>query len=470
MQIAPIAIVVCVMLLGVGALVRAPVVVAFFSSLAFGSTAIATLTALGGASMMLYVPLSGLLIVSCAARRTVWHDLGRVFRLHWAPMAVLVLLVYVLAGAFVMPRFFAGATTVFVPSRGAIVETALTPVSGNVNQSVYFSLGVITYFAMASRLAREGSLTVLRTGFFAYAAFHTALGVIDLMGKASGAGDLLAPIRTAGYSMLTEVQVEGFWRIVGGYPEASTFAGGSLIVLAFTFSYWRSTGSRMALGLALAILLLLLLCTSTTGYVGLAVLIMFLGLSSLVRLGSGDLGRRDLATALAGIAIVTLLLGILLSSEQLLRPVERLFVETLVNKSTSASAEERFYWNAKSWQAVLDTYGLGVGIGSSRASSSVLAMLSQLGVIGAGLVALILVDMLRPLPPAGPDPADRELAAICRGLRTAAAATVVPAAIAGGGADPGVVFFICAAGVMAGRTILARKASAWHPTPALVPA
>ena len=103
--------------------------------------------------------------------------------------------------------------------------------------------------------------------------------MIDLAGKMSGAGDLLAPIRTAGYSMLIEVQVEGFWRIVGGYSEASTFGGATIIALAFTFSYWRATSWRPALVVSAVLLLLLLLSTSSTGYVSLAILVALLSLS-----------------------------------------------------------------------------------------------------------------------------------------------------------------------------------------------
>ncbi len=454
MQIAPIALLVGAVLLALGSVARAPIAFAFFASLAFGSTAIATLSAVGGATLLLYVPLAGLLIAAAVLHRTFWRDLGRVFRLHWTPIVVLILMLYAVASAFVLPRLFAGATTVFVPSRGAIVETALRPVSGNINQSAYFTVGVIAFFAVASQLARDGRFELLRTGFFAFAGTHATLGLIDFAGKASGAGDVLAPFRTAGYSMLIEVQVEGFWRIAGGYPEASTFGGASIIVLAFTFSYWRATNWRPALVLSGVILLLLLLSTSTTGYASLAILCALLSFSWIWRLARGRLSARDLTTILAGAVALAVVLALLILSESTLKPVQRLIEETLINKSTSASADERFYWNTKSWMAFLDTHGLGIGLGSSRASSSVIAVLSQLGAVGAFLIVLLLADMARPIPRPGPDPAARELAALCNSLRSVGFATMIPAAIAGGGADPGIVFFIALAGLLVGRTRL----------------
>lgn len=454
MQVAPIALFLGAFLLGLGYLRGAPVTFAFFASLACGSTAIVTLTALGGSTLLLYVPLAGLLIATSVFRRTFWRDLGRVFQLHWTPTAVLLLLLYAVASAFILPRLFAGETTVFVPLAGKISETALRPVSGNINQAAYFTIGVMGFFAVASQLARDGRFDMLRTGFYAFASFHVALGLIDLAGKSSGAGDLLAPFRTAGYSMLIEVQIEGFWRITGGYPEASTFGGASLIVLAFTFSYWRATGERSALVLSVLTLVLLLLCTSTTGYAGLAVVLLLLSMSWFWQLIIGRLNVTDLATILAGAGALVLVLGLLVFSETLLRPVQRLIEETLINKSTSASADERFYWNAKSWLAFLNTYGLGIGLGSSRASSSVIAILSQLGAIGAFLILLLVVDMARPIPRPSGDPQAQELWAICDSLRTTGVVTIVPSAIAGGGADPGIVFFIALAGVVAGRSRL----------------
>lgn len=459
MQAEPIAIVVGAALLGLGCAMRAPIVFAFFASLAFGSTAIVTLTALRGSTLLLYVPLAGLLIAASVFRRTFWRDLGRVFQLHWTPMIVLILLLHAVASAFILPRLFAGEMTVFVPMGGRIVETALRPVSGNINQAAYFTLGVLAFFAISSQLARDDRFDLLRLGFFAFAVAHAALGLIDLLGKTAGASDLLAPLRTAGFSMLTEVQVEGFWRITGGYPEASTFGGGSLIVLAFTFSYWRATSRMPALALSLLILALLLLCTSTTGYVGLVVLVLMLSLSWLGRVVGGRISGRDLSTILGGVVVAVFVLGLLVFSESTLRPVQRLIEETLINKTTSASADERLYWNAKSWQAFLDTYGLGIGLGSSRASSSVIAILSQLGVVGAGLILVLLADLARPIPRPRGDPNAQELWAICNSLRTTAIATTIPAAIAGGGADLGIVFYSALAGVIVGRRRLRQMRS-----------
>ena len=132
---------------------------------------------------------------------------------------------------------------------------------------------------------------------------------------------------------------------------------------------------------------------------------------------------------------------------------------TIFEKSVSASAEERFYWNYKSWMAFLDTGGLGIGLGSSRASSWVIAVLSQLGVVGAALLALLVLQILGRPYRAKPAPEDAELAALCKGARAAGFAIIVPMTIAGGAADPGIFFFIVLATLFVGQARLAQSAS-----------
>jgi transposase len=459
MEIAPTAMLVGAGLLLLGFCLRAPIMIALFGSLAFGSTAIAMLPAIGGATVLLYVPFAGLLVASVLFRRTLWSDLARVFALHWIPATITLLLAYAVLSALIFPRLFAGRTTVFVPSQGAVIETVLMPVSGNLNQTGYFCIGALTFFAMSMLLLRERGFRSVRAGFLTFAVLHSILGLIDLTGKAAGVGDILSPIRTAGYTMLVDVQVEGFWRIAGGYSEASAFGGASLIALAFAFSYWRSTGSRPILVLWLLLLLLLLLSTSTTAYAGLAVLLLIFAISWLGRLLTGRLSRRDVAVLFVAGAVSATVLGIFLFGEGTLDPTNKLIEATLLEKSTSASAGERFYWNRKNWMAFLDTYGVGVGLGSSRASSLFIAILSQLGIVGALLFGLLFLEIAKRPARTFADPRDGELVAMCGALRSAGAATIIAGAISGGGADPGILFYIIVAGLLVGRARLSAGAA-----------
>jgi transposase len=456
--IEPIAILVGAGLFLLGYCLRAPIMVALFGSLAFGSLAIATLPAVGGAVVLLYVPLAGLFIASVMMQRSFWRDLARVFTVHWTPALMVLLLAYAVMSALIFPRLFAGQTTVFVPAQGVIVEAILRPVSGNLNQVGYFCVGIMSFFAVSVLLLRHHDFRSIKAGFLTFAALIAILGMVDLFGKASGAGDLLAPLRTATYALLINVQVEGFWRIVGGHPEASGFAAANLVALAFAFSYWRATGSRPVLALWSVLLFLLVLSTSTTSYAGLAVLLLILGISWLWRLLTGGLSRRDMALLVAaGIGAATVL-AVFLFGDGRLDPAARLIETTVLEKSTSGSGNERFYWNYKSWMAFLDTYGLGVGLGSSRASSSFIAILSQLGVVGALLFGLAFIDIARRPVRRSPEPADADLVALCEALRSAGVAIIVAGAISSGAADPGILFYITLAGLLVGRVRLCESA------------
>jgi hypothetical protein len=62
----------------------------------------------------------------------------------------------------------------------------------------------------------------------------------------------------------------------------------------------------------------------------------------------------------------------------------------LFAKLETASAEERMSWNAQAFRNFLDTWGLGAGMGSVRASNFIIACLASLGVIGTALYAIFL--------------------------------------------------------------------------------
>lgn len=451
MQIAPAALLIALCLLIAGYFQRATWIVTLFGSFAFGATAVVTL---GGASVQLYVPLAALFIWSAVRRREVWSDLGQVLKMHWSPIVVLALLVYVTAGAFILPRLFEGSTTVFVPIAGKYDERPLGPVPGNVNQACYFALGVAAYFACCIMLLRGNSFALIRRAFFTFVSLHVVLGLIDLAGKAMGAGDVLAPIRTANYAMLIESQVAGFWRVAGGFPEASSYGSIAVAGLAFSFSYWRATGSLPAFVIAASSLFIIIVSTSSTAYGGLAVLLVLLCVSILLRGAKDRFETRDVHILLYGLVIVAVLLVIVAENEHLLEPVNTLINSSVFEKSTSDSARERLYWNQKSWQSIFDTAGLGIGLGSSRASGSIYAVPSQMGVPGALLLLSLIVYLVLPLRAVVVSRSDAEVYVLCRSLRSAGFALVVAAAISGGGADPGALFFLISACLLMGRVRL----------------
>jgi hypothetical protein len=435
--------VVCMAVLLIGYFSRGLLIVSLIASLAFGSTAFATLTSLGGSTPLIYTFFAALLVTAVAARRRIWQELGSVFGSVRPIWMLACLMLYAIVGAWLLPRLFAGQISVFVQTktRKGVVESVLEPVSANTTQTAYFILGGLTAIALCVLLQRGDRLKHVRRGFFVWCCLHTGLGLVDFIGKLAGAGDVLAPIRTAGYAMLTGDSQAGFSRIAGAYSEASTFGAASLACLAFTYTYWRKTKSVLAQWLTVTVFLLIVLSTSSTAYVGLAVISIPVAIS----LTRALLKRRlqaDEVLILAALAVgLTIIAGISIYDEKILAPFQQLFEATIVNKSSSSSGHQRMYWNIKSLEAFSDTTGLGIGFGSSRASSWAIAVLSQLGLVGSLMMAALAVTVVRGLEPFR-EWADPETDAIVSSLRACALANILAASVGGGTADPGMLFFI----------------------------
>ena len=111
---------------------------------------------------------------------------------------------------------------------------------------------------------------------------------------------------------------------------------------------------------------------------------------------------------------------------------------------------ERAYWNTKSLQSFVDTSGLGIGFGSSRASSWPIAVISQLGLVGSIMMATLLAFVARGLGRLSTY-VDPETDAVVSAVRASALAGVVAGSLSSGTADPGMVFFIALAVIAASR-------------------
>jgi hypothetical protein len=446
---------VCGGLLLLGLILRAPLIVSLFASLVFGATAIVNLTSLGGSSPLIYTFFGAALLLAVAARRTFFTDLGLVFARFPSAFVICALVAYTCIGAIILPRFFAGETSALVTVRGPggagkVSETLLAPTGGNLTQSAYFVLSALMFFAIAIILLQRDNVRKVRAGFIAWASAQACLGMIDWTAKMAGAGDVLAPIRTANYAMLTEVEHGGFARISGGFSEASAFGGVTLACLAFTFADWKVSGSRWMLVLSVMLMFLLVMSTSSTAYVALAVVMVVVSLTIMQSLLAGRVGRSDLVLLASAFLGLLLVMFLYLADSQAFEPFIKLFDVTILNKSSSESAVERSHWNAVSLQSALDTYLLGIGVGSSRASSWIIAVVSQLGLFGSVLTLALALHFCRRIPPARRD-CDIELVALHQGARAAALCGIVTGSIASGTADPGVMFFMALATVLACR-------------------
>ena len=447
--------VVCAAVALVGWLLGSASIVGLIASLAFGTTSVLTLSALGGSSPLMYIVFALVLVAVAFVQRDFLPGLSAAFARDWVPWAVCGTVIYAAAGAIILPRLFAGATSAFVTGRiTGVVEVALAPNAGNVTQTGYFVLGALTCLSLMALLYRERTLVFVRRGFLLWASINALGGAIDLAAKTAGAGDVFLFLRTATFAYLTVVEQAGFARINGLFSEASGFAGAALPSLAFTFTYWKHGGSRFALALAAALLALLLLSTSSTAYAGLAILVLPTLVSMSRSVTRGRIGGDDLLLIVVFLVTAAFVTFILIYDQNLFTPVQNLFQTTVLDKSQSESGRERSYWNERSLASLADTWGMGIGFGSGRASNWLVAVASQLGVIGLLLqLSLLLPFFRRPPEPGASNPA-RDTYALHNALAACALSSLIAGVIAGGTADPGLLFFVALAGVFACQGIL----------------
>jgi hypothetical protein len=207
--------------------------------------------------------------------------------------------------------------------------------------------------------------------------------LIDLATYNTGTQWLLEFMRNAQYTLHVDEEVSGLKRIVGSFTEAAAFAHSALGALAFTGTLWLC-GYRKALTgvLALASLALAVLSTSSTGLAGTPPVLLILYATALTRRGVHPSRRLSSILLLcAPLLVIAVVLVAQIDSDSS-EPFRRYIDDLIFNKASSDSGIERNSWNTFALQNFFDSYGLGVGLGTVRTSSFVLALLSNVGVLG----------------------------------------------------------------------------------------
>ena len=372
-------------------------IVAMFALMIFGAAAAVNLPALGGAS----ITPANLFLVFYLLRLISMRGGVSLLLAEFAPrrplFPFLLLAVWTFGSAFLLPRLFDGSISVFSLSRAPSNDGDLAPLhptSGNLSQAVYAAGGFLAACATAAYARRPGSAAAILSGLVLVTTLHLVFAMLDLITSATHTGYILDVIHTAGYAFLTDDELGGLKRISGSFSEASSFAMFSLTLLAVNFTLFVADIRTRFTGPASLLLTgFVALATSSAGYVGLGVFyaafLAFALVDALVR-------RRKRAIAIAfGVICGTVLLAsaVVLFAPGVASVAQTVFDDSLLKKAASDSAVERGTWNTQAWQIMFNTYGLGAGIGATRASNYALVLLSNLGLIGAALFAALLVRL-----------------------------------------------------------------------------
>jgi O-Antigen ligase len=409
----------------------------------FGAAAAISLPALGGATITPPVFFLPFLTWKAVRRGKFVEYLRQVPR---AGLYIAVLALWGLLSAFVMPRLFSGDIQVLTVDRtsgaGGVQQIPLRPVSGNITQSAY-ALGAACAFLVTHHLLRRpGRLEGFRDATLTLGALTCLAAVINLLEFYAGLPPILEYVRTADYAHFGSYEAAGtgLMRIAGTFSEASAFAAFILPLFAFSSTLWYfGERARIAGPIALGCFMLLAVSTSTTAYVGLTLYFVVVMAHLASRLfASRWLRRARVLAVLCGLIALFVFASILfeLRFAQKILEVLDAFVFT---KLESKSAATRGMWNAQAWSNFRDSLGLGVGLGSARASSYPLVLLSNVGLLGFLLFTAFAGAVLFPRKSVTQCPTT--IAA-----RNAALCVIISACLVGTVFDLGVAFYLyCAA-------------------------
>jgi hypothetical protein len=361
---------------------------------------------------------------------------GRSLSLPRGGEALLLMTIWGVVGAMLLPRLFAGEIEVFSWARdasGARVDprfpallSPLAPGSSNMSQSFYLALSTAFFFAMTASLRRHGAapaITALRWA----AAANVLLAILSVL-----APHLLDPIRTASYALLDHHVVAGLPRVIGGFPEASGFGAHSATLAAFLIAL--GTSRDIFLGVLNAALAAASL--SSTGLAGLTA-------ASAALLVCAALARpqQEHAYVLAAALLATVCAALLVLPGMDLSGIVAIIDQLALSKADSASGLERGAMAVRGFEVLRESYGLGIGMGSTRANGYPSALAAALGIPGIVLFIAFLFGAFT----SGAGAAVKNDYTARRAAGCAAFTALAVASISSFSVDPGILFMTCAA-------------------------
>ncbi|MBZ5762962.1 MULTISPECIES: hypothetical protein [Rhizobium] len=297
------------------------------------------------------------------------------------------LVIYGLISAYFLPRLLEGATQIVPLGSTVYGETRstvpLTTVSSNLTQSVYMVGNFICFTITVAVASTHRGFNSLVAGLLACSVLIVVFAFLDIATFSTGTQAVLSFMRNARYTLHTDEQVAGVKRIVGSFTETSSFARTALGTFAFCTTLWLCGRRPFLTGLTgLISLILVVLSTSSTGLAGAPVILVLLYVTALSL--SGRQKTRSLTTAaIIFLPIIMLAVCLWVAIDPVLSKIVYNYADLVVlGKASTDSGIERNSWNALGIKNFVDSYYLGVGLGTARTSSLLLALLSNVGLPG----------------------------------------------------------------------------------------
>lgn len=281
---------------------------------------------------------------------------------------------FIFSGIYVRPNKI-GADYLYLVGSGIPLSFS----SSNLNQIVLLVVNVICFYIILRTKSEKKDIKLIK-GLFLAIVLVLSLGVWDLLAKKTG---LYFP-RSVIFSNLAYGEVDenstvlgGITRFIGTFTEASYC--GAFLAASFWFVFLKSLQNSKYIVLAIFIFIILVLNLSGTGFATFFVgSILFIILQNKIKYW------------------FVLIFGVIIFFVSIkLMGYDELILEMLLTKTESLSGETRLDLNMFSWKIFIDTYGVGVGLGSNRAASFFFLLLSNVGLIGTLLFTSFLYRLVK---------------------------------------------------------------------------
>lgn len=423
----------------------------FMAVTPLGAAAAINLPAVGGASILVADLVALTMFALVIMHRQGPTLMAGTMRVGHPGFWLMLLFIYATFASLMFPTIFSGQTEVFSLSRSAnesgIISIPLRPSSGNLTQLFRLGLGVAIFFALATVFRVRPDGTTIVTAVVVATAINAGLGWLDVATYAVGAEALLEPIRSANYAILYDVRMAGVKRMIGGFPEASSFGYFSLGLFAFWFQYWLDTPRSKLVALMLIVSAVAVLrSTSSASYVAFLAYLITAGMLWVMRTFGRETSRRSVGIAISAVIAAWLGAIVIFASYEYVSSVQAFLDRALFNKLDGASGVERLSWNAQAFKNFWETGMMGAGLGSVRASSWIMATLASIGAIGTALFFAFIVSVLLP---SRSTPSNDKRLNVVRALQSVCVALLISACLTGATPDLG-IFFFAVCGLAAG--------------------
>ena len=349
-----------------------------------GATAAGATVVVGGTAVPTFYAVALGVPVALVLRLLGRHRSASPARETAAP-AVSLLLLFLLWSTvvtLVAPELFDGMI-VLTPGADSGVLTAGFLTSSNVAQMIYLVLGVCIVAFLARSPSTRPELIGLAAGATTVLSLWRYLN--QLVGLPFPEG-LFDNSPTFNYIETAPNDVQRFRGILS---EPAGLAVSSLVTISYMLPralQLRGVRRWGAIFVAAAAFYLGSISTSASFVVAGVAVVLIAGLAFTL----GFLMRRTSVSALVSIGTCAAVIAALW-----VLPVVTTFVQAVVDEKVSSSSyDDRSSSDSDSYLIFLDTFGMGVGLGTSRASSFLPSLLSTTGLVGALLFAVAVATLV----------------------------------------------------------------------------